>query len=76
MRKKFLLLLAATLASASGWATSLEVGERIEYNDLIFRVISTSENEGEVEVVGFQVPGSENSIIIPGTVMTVTTPLR
>lgn len=69
MRKKFLLLLAATLASASGWATSLEVGERIEYGDLIFRVISTSENEGEVEVVGFEVPGGEDSLIIPGTVM-------
>lgn len=66
MRKKFLLLLAATLASASGWATSLEVGERIEYGDLIFRVISTSENEGEVEVVGFEVPGGEDSLIIPG----------
>ena len=69
MRKRFLLLLAATLASASGWATSLEVGERIEYGDLIFRVISTSENEGEVEVVGFEIPGGEDSIIIPGTVM-------
>lgn len=61
--------MAATLASASGWATNLEVGERIEYGDLIFRVISTSENEGEVEVVGFEVPGGEDSLIIPGTVM-------
>ena len=67
MKKKFLLLLAATLASASGWATNLEVGERIEYNDLVFRIISTSENEGEVEVVGFEVPGGEDSIIIPST---------
>lgn len=53
MRKRFLLLLAATLASASGWATSLEVGERIEYGDLIFRVISTSENEDKDIVVYF-----------------------
>lgn len=45
----------------------MEVGERIEYNDLVFRIISTSENEGEVEVVGFEVPGGEDSIIIPST---------
>ena len=68
MKKKFLLLLAATLASASGWATNLEVGETIEYNDLVFRAISTSENEGDVEVVGFEVPGHEQRLIIPGTV--------
>ena len=67
MKKKFLLLLAATLASASGWATNLEVGETIVYNDLVFRVISTSENEGDVEVVGFEVPGHEQRLIIPGT---------
>ena len=68
MKKKFLLLLAATLAFASGWATNLEVGETIVYNDLVFRVISTSENEGDVEVVGFEVPGHEQRLIIPGTV--------
>lgn len=62
MKKKFLLLLAATLASASGWATNLEVGERIEYNDLVFRIISTSENEGEVEVAGFEVPPAARTV--------------
>ena len=65
MKKKFLLLLAATLASASGWA--VEIGTTISWDSYEFRVLTLTEegDEGTVELISLG--HSSGPIEIPGT---------